>query len=211
MLLWGLEVVRFSYKWAMSVRHGGRMYIQTESADNAMTTHDWAQSIIIAWDSNDVLNARHSPAHLALGSLACIRELTLLVHFATCAEGTKHSDVNVDKQYGRFRTVELSEPSWNCNKDLMWLPGSIPVWGKKMTRKWSWWSGVEDSDANKFKYKNSKNVVGVRCERTTWWRAQAKRAWKTRRRMKTEARHICFEWTFPAMDVSSGFLVNGVL
>jgi len=126
----------FLFGTANEIGYEWKIYLRTESAGKATTTHDWEHSIMIVRRSNEVLYARDNPAHLAPESFEWIREWILLVHLARCAEGRKHSGVNVDRQKGRFFTEDGSEARWNCRSDFIWLPGSMSL--MKLYSNFTW-------------------------------------------------------------------------
>lgn len=55
----------FLFKTDYKTESWKKVYLRTESAGKAITTQDWAHSIITDRQSRDVLYARHIPAHLA--------------------------------------------------------------------------------------------------------------------------------------------------
>lgn len=80
----------------------------TRSIGSTAVIHPCAHSFMTSLESVAVLNAIDKPAHLAPGSLECIKELIRMVHFWTCPCERKSSSVRLLRTKGKLVTAESS-------------------------------------------------------------------------------------------------------
>jgi hypothetical protein len=78
---------------------------RTERTGKTMPIQLCAHSIIVDFESTEVLWARQRPAQRASGALEWSREFIRAVHFEECGEGSRDSAVREARMYGRCRTA----------------------------------------------------------------------------------------------------------
>ena len=113
----------------ISALHG----VRTTNRGIAAPTQLCAHSSIISFANVAVWWARHSPLHLAAGSLEWMSELIRAIHFCVWAHGKRSCLVRVSRTNGRCNTAFVSEASCTCSSSLSRCEASMYTAGAKQT------------------------------------------------------------------------------